>query len=73
MIPEVETTATMATRAAVAALVMCEAVGGSKRAAFEAALQAWQEFCPEDGPVGAHERVIPLVLALEDTAFYRPQ
>jgi hypothetical protein len=72
MVPEIETTATMATRAALAALVRCEAVGGSKRAAFEAALQAWQEFRPEDGPLGAHERVIPLVLALEDAAFGRP-
>jgi hypothetical protein len=72
MIAEVDSTVTMATRAAVAALVMCEAVGGSKRAAFEAALEAWQEFRPEDGAVGAHEGVIPLVLALEDTAFDRP-
>lgn len=72
MVPEFESTATMAARAAVAALVMCEAVGGSKRAAFEAALQAWQEFRPEDGSVGAHERVIPLVLALEDSGFIRP-
>jgi hypothetical protein len=51
---------------------MCEAVGGSTRAAFEAALEAWQEFRPEDGAVGAHEGVIPLVLALEDRAFDRP-
>jgi hypothetical protein len=72
MIAEFDSTVTMATRAAVAALVMCEAVGGSKRAAFEAALEAWQEFRPEDGAVGAHEGVIPLVLALEDTAFDRP-
>jgi hypothetical protein len=72
MIAEFDSTVTMATRAAVAALVMCEAVGGSKRAAFEAALEAWQEFRPEDGAVGAHEGVIPLVLALEDRAFDRP-
>jgi hypothetical protein len=72
MAPEIESTSAMAARAAVAALVMCEAVGGSKRAAFEAALEAWQEICPEDGPVGAHERVIPLVLALEDAGFLEP-
>ena len=72
MLPEFESASTMAARAAVAALVTCEAAGGSKRAAFEAALQAWQEFCPEDGSVGAHERVIPLVLALEDTDFFQP-
>lgn len=72
MVPEFESTVTMATRAAIAALVMCEAVGGSKRDAFQAALQAWQAFRPEDGAVGAHEGVIPLVLALEDTAFEQP-
>jgi hypothetical protein len=72
MVSEFESTMTMATRAAVAALVMCEAIGGSKRDAFAAAIQAWQEFRPEDGPVGAHEGVVPLVLALEDSAFIRP-
>jgi hypothetical protein len=66
MVPESEPSAALAARAAVAALVMCEATGGSKRMAFEAALDAWREFRPEDGPWEAHERVIPLVLALED-------
>lgn len=72
MVPEFESTVTMATRAAVAALVMCEAVGGTKRDAFAAALKAWQAFRPEDGAAGAYEGVIPLVLALEDTAFAQP-
>jgi hypothetical protein len=72
MAPDFECTVILATRAAVEALVMCEAVGDSKRAAFEAALEAWQAFRPQDGLLEAHERVIPLALALEDTAFGSP-
>jgi len=67
MVPDTQLSLELASRAAVTALLTCQATGGSKRAAFEAALEAWCEFRPEDGPFEAHENVVPLVLAMEDS------
>lgn len=72
MISDREPSVTLAAHAAVTALVVSEANGESKRAAFEAALEAWCEFRPQDDRLEAHERVIPLVLAIEDAMIAGP-
>ena len=67
MVPDPQLSLELAARAAVTALLTCQATGGSRRAAFEAALEAWCEFRPEDDDFEAHENVIPLVLAMQDS------
>jgi hypothetical protein len=69
MFSQFEPTIELAARAAVTAMLTCRATGGTQRDAFEAALEAWCEFRPEDGEIEAHEAVVPLVLAMQDRTY----